>query len=93
MHRLTILALAAALAALHVEVFVVPINRVAEVVQQTTTQTPIVMISAEEPVAFGLVKSLACPGGNITGVAVVPGAAIYGKIMELLKDVLPQEGG
>jgi putative ABC transport system substrate-binding protein len=86
-------ALAAELAALHVEVFVVTINRVAEVVQQTTTQTPIVMISAEEPVAFGLVKSLARPGGNITGVAVVPGAAIYGKPLELLRDVLPQEGG
>jgi putative tryptophan/tyrosine transport system substrate-binding protein len=32
-----------ALATLHVEVFVVPFNRVAEVVQQTTTQIPIVM--------------------------------------------------
>jgi putative ABC transport system substrate-binding protein len=84
-------ALAAELAALHVEVFVVTTNRVAEVVQQTTTQTPIVMISAEEPVAFGLVKSLARPGGTITGVAVVPGAAIYGKTLELLTEVLPQE--
>src|SRR2546428_5068105 len=58
-------ALAAELATLHVEVFVVPFNRVAEAVQQTTTQIPIVMVSAEEPVAFGLVKSLAGPGGNI----------------------------
>jgi putative ABC transport system substrate-binding protein len=64
-------------------------NRVAEVVQQTTTQIPIVMTSAEEPVAFGLAKSLARPGGNITGVAVVPGAEIYGKNLELLTAVLP----
>ena len=61
----------------------------AEVVQQTTTQIPIVMTTAEEPVAFGLAQSLARPGGNITGVAVVPGAAIYGKNLELLKEALP----
>ena len=82
-------ALAAELASLHVAVFVVPFNRVAEVVQQTTTQIPIVMTTAEEPVAFGLAQSLARPGGNITGVAVVPGAAIYGKNLELLKEALP----
>src|SRR5437870_11357753 len=67
-------ALAAELAALHVAVFVVNVNSVAEAVQQTTTQIPIVMIAAEEPVHFGLAKSLAHPGGNLTGVAVVPGA-------------------
>src|SRR5262245_35380262 len=54
-------ALAAELAHLPVEVFVVPFNRVAEVVQQTTTQIPIVMIAAEEPVSLGLIKSLARP--------------------------------
>ena len=69
--------------------FVVNVNRVAEAVQQTTTQIPIVMTTAEEPVAFGLVQSLARPGGNITGVTVVPGAEIYGKNLELLTAVLP----
>jgi putative ABC transport system substrate-binding protein len=83
-------ALAAGLANLHVEVFVVTTNRVAEAVQQTTTQIPIVMISAEEPVSLGLIKSLTRPGGNITGVAVVPSAEIYGKNLELLTEVLPQ---
>jgi putative ABC transport system substrate-binding protein len=82
-------ALAAALATLPVEVFVVGTNLVAEVVQQTTPQIPMVMTSAEEPVHFGLAKSLARPGGTITGVAVVPGAEIYGKNLELLKEVLP----
>src|SRR5437870_8016966 len=81
-------ALAAELATLHIEVFVVGTNRVAAAVQRTTTQIPIVMTSAEEPVAFGLAKSLARPGGNITGVAVVPGAGIYGKNLELLKEAL-----
>jgi len=83
-------ALAAELATLHVEVFVVPFNRVAEAVQQTTTQIPIVMVSAEEPVAFGLIKSLARPGGNITGLTIVPGAEIYGKNLELLTEILPK---
>lgn len=69
-------ALAAELATLSVDVFVVTMNKGAEAVQQTTTQRPIVMISAEEPVHFGLAKSLARPGGTIPGVTVVAGAAI-----------------
>ena len=82
-------ALAAKLATLHVEVFVVTVNSVAEAVQQTTTQIPIVMISAEEPVRFGLAKSLARPGGTITGVAVLSSPEIYGKLLELLTETLP----
>ena len=82
-------ALAAELATLNVDVFVVNVNRVAEAVQQTTTQLPIVMIAAEEPVHFGLAKSLARPGGTITGVAVVSSPEIYGKILELLIEILP----
>jgi putative tryptophan/tyrosine transport system substrate-binding protein len=80
-------ALAAELATLHVEVVVVTINSVAEAVLQTTTQIPIVMLSAEEPVHFGLAKSLARPGGTMTGVAVVGSPEIYGKILELLTAV------
>jgi putative ABC transport system substrate-binding protein len=82
-------ALAAELATLPVDVFVVSINSVAEVVQQTTTQIPIIMAGAEEPVRFGLITSLARPGGRITGLTVVPGAEIYGKDLELLTAVLP----
>ena len=81
-------ALASELATLHVAVFVVTSNRVAEAVQQTTT-IPIVMTTAEEPVGFGLVKSLARPGGTITGVTVAPSVEIYGKNLELLTAVLP----
>ena len=67
----------------------VDINSTAEVVQQTTTTIPIVMATAEEPVHFGLAKSLAHPGGTITGVTVVPGAEFYSKNLELLTEVLP----
>jgi putative tryptophan/tyrosine transport system substrate-binding protein len=82
-------ALAAELAALHVDVFLVTTNDTAEVVRQLTTTIPIVMTTAEEPVHFGLVKSLAHPGGNITGVAIAAGPEIYGKMLELLTVVLP----
>ena len=82
-------ALAAELATLPVVVFVVNVNSVAAVVQQTT-QMPIVMVTAEEPVAFGLIKSLAHPGGSITGLAVVGGPEIYGKNLEWLTEVLPK---
>ena len=80
-------ALAAELATLPVAVFVVNVNSVAAAVQQTT-QMPIVMVTAEEPVAFGLIKSLAHPGGSITGLAVVGGPEIYGKNLEWLTEVL-----
>jgi putative ABC transport system substrate-binding protein len=83
-------ALAAELATLNVDVFVVTTNSVAQAVQQITTTTPIIMTTAQEPVSVGLVKSLAHPGGNITGVAVVAGPEIYGKNLELLTAVLPQ---
>ena len=82
--------LAAELVSLKIEVCVVHTNRVAEAVQQTTTPIPIVMTTAEEPVHFGLAKSLARPGGTITGVAVMPGADMYGKNLEWLTEVLPK---
>ena len=75
-------ALAAELAALHVDVFLVTTNDTAEVVRRLTTTIPIVMTTAEEPMHFGLVKSLAHPGGNITGVAIAAGPEIYGKMLE-----------
>jgi putative ABC transport system substrate-binding protein len=82
-------ALAAELATLPVAVFVVNVNSVAAAVQQTTP-IPIVMVTAEEPVAFGLIKSLVHPGDSITGLAVVGGPEIYGKNLELLTDILPK---
>jgi len=73
----------------NVDVFLVTVNRVAVAVREVAPTIPIVMTRAEEPVRLGLVKSLARPGGNITGIAIVAGAEIYGKNLELLKAVLP----
>jgi putative ABC transport system substrate-binding protein len=81
-------ALVADLAARPIDVFVVTTNLIAKAVQQAMPQSPIVMLVAEEPVTSGLVQSLAHPGGTITGMAMVPGAAIYGKNLEFLHEAL-----
>jgi len=49
---------------------------------------PIVSITPD-PVLAGFVESLAHPGGNITGLSTLAGTEIYGKYLELLKDVVP----
>lgn len=56
---------------------------------KATATIPIVMAGASDPVGFGLVKSLAHPGGNVTGLSDSPGREIEGKRLELLKDVVP----
>jgi putative ABC transport system substrate-binding protein len=81
---------AAELEKLNVDVFVVGVDRNAVAVRQVTPKIPIVMAIAEDPVGAGLVGSLARPGGNVTGVTVVTGPEIFGKNLELLRDVLPK---
>ena len=60
----------------------------AEAARQATTTIPIVMLSGD-PLASGLVKSLARPGGNITGVSNIVTDASP-KLLELLLTVLPK---
>jgi putative ABC transport system substrate-binding protein len=54
-----------------------------------TATIPIVAITAD-PVGFGLVASLAHPGGNITGFSVDAGPEIATKHLELLKEAFPR---
>ncbi|MGH7926767.1 MAG: ABC transporter substrate binding protein [Candidatus Binatia bacterium] len=49
---------------------------------------PIVFVSAADPVASGLVDSLAGPGGNVTGFSTIS-SVIAGKRLELLKETVP----
>jgi len=56
--------------------------------QSLTNSIPIVFIGAANPVEAGLVKSLAHPGGNTTGVSNVQ-CAINSKLLELARDVVP----
>lgn len=56
--------------------------------KRATGEIPIVMGASGDPVATGLVASLARPGGNITGVSGISGE-IGGKNLELVREVLP----
>lgn len=57
--------------------------------QRATSTIPIVMGVSGDPVALGLVKSLARPGGNTTGIA-SPMTDVASKYLELLKDLVPR---
>jgi putative ABC transport system substrate-binding protein len=58
------------------------------VAQRATSTIPIVMCPTTDPVRFGFVKSLAHPGGNITGIANLSGD-MTAKSVELLHTILP----
>ena len=56
---------------------------------EATRVIPIVIAGAADPVAEGLVTSLAHPDGNVTGLAVLAGREVEGKRLELLKEAIP----
>ena len=56
--------------------------------QKATTTIPIVMLGTADPVVVGLVRSLARPGGNITGMSVMA-PELSRKRLELLKEAVP----
>jgi putative tryptophan/tyrosine transport system substrate-binding protein len=64
-------------------------NGLWEFILKPLTTIPIVAIMPD-PVGFGLVASLAHPGGNITGVSVDAGPEIQTKRLEVLKEAFPQ---
>jgi putative tryptophan/tyrosine transport system substrate-binding protein len=75
---------------LQVDVLVVPTAQsVIRAAKQATQTIPIVMVTLEDPVANGLVGSLARPGGNITGLATLQ-RDLSGKRLELLAEVVPR---
>ena len=59
-----------------------------KVVQQSTRTVPIIFIAGSDPVAEGLVQSLAHPGGNLTGFLVLE-PSLGAKLLELLKEIAP----
>jgi putative tryptophan/tyrosine transport system substrate-binding protein len=56
--------------------------------KQATKTIPIVIVTTQDPVATGIIDSLARPGGNITGVTTLQ-RELSGKRLELLKDAVP----
>jgi putative ABC transport system substrate-binding protein len=80
--------LADELVRLKVDIIVASQTPAATAARQATTEIPIVMAPAGDPVGTGLVSSLARPGGNITGVGGMA-TELAVKILELIRDVLP----
>src|SRR5690349_20981446 len=62
-------ALIAELIALKSDIIVTAGTPAALAAQRTTTRIPVVMAAVGDPIGTGLVKSLARPGGNLTGLA------------------------
>src|ERR1043165_8921241 len=84
-----LLALAADLVRLGVDIIVSGNNDATVAAMKATTTIPIVMANGADPVSAGFVASLARPGGNVTGFSSEPGDEIYGKRLEFLKETLP----
>ena len=81
--------LAADLVRFKVEVIIVPAASAALAAQKVTTAIPIVIAAVGDPVALGLVESLARPGGNVTGLSTMS-VEMVGKRLELLKEMVPK---
>lgn len=82
--------LVAELIRLKVDVIVSGSPRALRLAKKATSTIPIVMMwSSDDPVAMGLVSSLARPGGNITGMTSLH-AELNGKRLELFKETVPQ---
>jgi len=80
-------ALADELVRLKVDVLFAPSTNEAVVAKNATKTIPIVFVGSGDPVAAGLVDSLARPGGNITGFSRI-GTVLVGKRLELLKETI-----
>jgi len=82
-------ALAADCVRLKADIVVASTTLAAQAAKKATRTIPIVMNALGDPVAAGLVASLARPEGNVTGVSMMsPGLAA--KRLELLKEALPR---
>jgi ABC-type uncharacterized transport system substrate-binding protein len=79
---------AAELVRLKVDLIVTFFTPSALAAKQATRDIPIVMAGAGDPVATGLVASLAQPGGNVTGQS-SGGAEVAGKSVELIRELIP----
>jgi putative ABC transport system substrate-binding protein len=81
-------AMTADLVRLPLDVIVADGTNIAKTVHDATRTIPIVITAGGDPVAAGLVESLAHPGGNVTGV-VLGLTEVSAKRLQLLKDAFP----
>jgi putative tryptophan/tyrosine transport system substrate-binding protein len=80
--------LVAELVQLKVDVLVASPITAIRAAKEATKTIPIVIVTLQDPVATGIVDSLARPGGNITGLARLT-RELSGKRLELLTEVVP----
>jgi putative ABC transport system substrate-binding protein len=80
---------AAGLVQLNVDVIVTSGAQNHPAAKKATSTIPIVMVNSQDPVAEGLVVSLAHPGGNVTGLVQVPSSEFTAKRIQLFKDAVP----
>ena len=73
-----------------VDVIVTTGDKAAQDAKRVTNVVPIVMMVSYDPVGAGIITSLARPGGNITGLTNNPGADVESKMLQLLKEVVPE---
>ena len=81
--------LVAELVQLKVDVLVASTPPAIRAAKQATKTIPIVIVTTNDPVATGIVDSLARPGGNITGLTRLT-RDLSGKRLELLREVIPK---
>lgn len=82
-------ALARELVAANVDLICVNTGYAAVAVQEATSRIPVVFMTVPDPVDQGVVKSLARPGGNLTGLTSIS-SELIGKRMELLQQGFPR---
>jgi len=80
--------LAAELVRFNPEVIIANGTPAIKALKNATRTIPVVMAGVGDPVGIGLVESLARPGGNLTGLSILP-PELSGKRLELLKEVVP----
>ena len=81
-------ALIADLVRLKVDIIVTSVTNDTLAAKNATTEIPIVMAAAGDPVATGIVDSLGRPGGNITGLSQM-NPELNAKRLEVLKEIAP----
>jgi len=80
--------LVAELIQLNVDVLVTTTSPAIRTAKQATKTIPIVMVTTSDPIATGLIDSLARPGGNITGITRLT-RDLNGKRLEMLVEAVP----
>jgi putative ABC transport system substrate-binding protein len=80
--------MAADVVATHPDLIVATGTATAIPLKRATESIPVVALFGD-PVAMGIVSTLARPGGNITGVSIDAGLELHGKRIQLLAEMIP----